>query len=67
MIFITPISILLAYILVLIFTAIPIAKLASADVTTLAYVVVVCGHVISVHSMDTSHLFLLDLTYYGNI
>jgi hypothetical protein len=67
MIFITPISVLLAHILVLVFTAILIAKPASADVTSLTYVVVVHGHVISAHSVDTSHLFFLDLRYYGNI
>ena len=36
------------------FTVILIAKPASAAVTTLAYVVVVCGYVISIYSADNS-------------
>jgi hypothetical protein len=57
MIFIMPISVLLVHILVLFFTVILIAKSASAAVTTLAYVVVGCGYVISIYSVDTYHLF----------
>ena len=57
MIFIMPISVVLVHHLVLFSTVILIAKPASAAVTTLAYVVVVCGYVSSVYPADTPHPF----------